>query len=103
MNHTSRSSGHCFLQLLAAGLVVFTCTPGFASWFSKGQPVPQWGLDAMKTDTPDYAKDASAVILYDEYVETVDGQGRAVEREREAIRILQPQGRGNTCAVGYDE
>lgn len=77
--------------------------PGFASWFSKGLPVPDWGMEANKTKTPDYAKDASAVILYDEYVETIDGQGRAVEREREAIRILKPQGRGNTCGVAHDE
>jgi hypothetical protein len=64
--------------------------------------VPQWGLDAYKTHTPDYVKDAASVILFDEYVETVDAQGRAVEREREAIRILKPQGRRNTCLVAYD-
>lgn len=78
-------------------------TPGFASWFNKGLPVPDWGLEAAKTKTPEYAKDAAAVILYDEYVETVDASGRAVEREREAIRILKPQGRGNTCGVAWDE
>lgn len=72
---------------------------GFAGWFSKGLPVPDWGMQAYKTRTPDYARDANAVILYDEYVETIDDQGRAVEREREAIRILKPQGRGNTCEV----
>ncbi len=102
MRHTRLLSGLFSLRIILAGLFVFACTPGFASWFSKGQPVPQWGLDAAKTPTPDYAKDASAVILYDEYVETIDGQGRAVEREREAIRILAPQGRGNNCAVSYD-
>lgn len=75
----------------------------FAGIFGNKAPVPQWGLDAYKTKTPDYAHDANAVILYDEYVETVDMQGRAVEREREAIRVLKPQGRGNTCAVAHDE
>ena len=88
---------------LACAALALGCAPGFASWFSKGQPVPDWGMEAYKTKTPDYAKDANAVILYDEYVETIDGQGRAVEREREAIRILKPQGRGNTCAVSFDE
>lgn len=83
-------------------LVLGTCYPGSASWRSKNEPVPQWGLDAAKTKTPEYAKAAAAVILYDEYVDTVDGQGRAVERERQAIRILKPQGRGNTCEVNYD-
>jgi hypothetical protein len=63
---------------------------------------PQWGLDAAKTKTPIYAKDSPAVILYDEYLETIDAYGRAVEREREAIRILKPQGKGNTCGVSYD-
>ena len=29
-------------------------------------------------------------------------QGRAVEREREAIRILKPQARGEGCEVSYD-
>ena len=64
--------------------------------------MPDWGMAAYKTHTPDYAKDASAVILYDEYVETIDANGRATEREREAIRILKPQGRRDTCEVGYD-
>ncbi|MDE3202391.1 MAG: DUF3857 domain-containing protein [Acidobacteriota bacterium] len=84
-------------------LLCLGAVPCNANWFSKGQPVPQWGLDAYKTKTPDYAGDASAVILFDEYIETIDAQGRAVEREREAIRILKPQGRGNSCAVTYTE
>ncbi|MGO8934992.1 MAG: DUF3857 domain-containing protein [Terracidiphilus sp.] len=66
------------------------------------EPVPQWALDATKTPTPDYAKNSSSVILSDEYVETIDGQGRAVEREREAIRILQPQSRNDACELSYD-
>ena len=90
-------------RILAAALLIATCNPASASWLQKGQPVPQWGLDAAKTHTPDYAGDASAVILYDEYLESIDHQGRAVEREREVIRILKPQGRGNTCAVQYAE
>jgi transglutaminase-like putative cysteine protease len=89
-------------RVVAAALFAFACQPGFAGLFDKSQPVPEWGLTAFKTHTPDYARDSSAVILYDEYLETVDDQGRAVEREREAIRILQPQGRHTTCEVGYD-
>jgi hypothetical protein len=82
---------------------MLACNPIHANIFGKStQPIPQWGLDAAKTHTPDYDKDASAVILFDEYVETIDAQGRAVEREREAIRILKPQGRRNSCAVSYD-
>ncbi len=90
------------LVMLPLILLAVVPTPGSAGIFNKNQPVPDWALEANKTHTPDYAKDASAVILYDEYVETIDGKGRAIEREREAIRILKPQGRHNTCEVGYD-
>ncbi|HTX77875.1 MAG TPA: DUF3857 domain-containing transglutaminase family protein [Terracidiphilus sp.] len=92
---------------LAKGVVVIialgACPASRASWFSKGQPVPDWGMQAYKTKTPDYARDASAVILYDEYVETVDAQGRATERHRKVYRILKPQGRRDEgCAVEHD-
>jgi hypothetical protein len=89
--------------LLAAAMCLIVSRSSFGSWFGKGQPVPPWGLDAAKTPVPDYAKESSSVILFDEYLETVDTQGRAVEREREAIRILKPQGRETTCEVNYDE
>jgi Domain of Unknown Function with PDB structure (DUF3857)/Transglutaminase-like superfamily len=85
---------------VAVLLLAAISTPGAA--FNKNQPLPDWAIEANKTHTPEYAKDASAVILYDEYVETIDANGRATEREREAIRILKPQGRHNTCEVGYD-
>ncbi len=69
----------------------------------KAQPAPQWAVDAAKTPTPPSAKDAPAVILYDEYLITVDDQNHAVERERWAVRILKPQGRGDShCSVTYD-
>jgi hypothetical protein len=78
---------------MMAALLVFVCNPSLASWFGKDkQDLPQWGLDAAKTPTPAYAKDAAAVVLFDEYLITVDVQGRAVEREREAIRILKAAG-----------
>ncbi len=84
-------------------LLLVAVSPAFASWFSKDKPIPDWGLEAAKTHTPDYAKDAAAVVLFDEYVETIDAQGRAVERERDAMRILKPQGRHDgVCGVSYD-
>jgi hypothetical protein len=74
-----------------------------AGIFNRDLPVPQWGLDAYKTHTPDYAKDARAVMLFDEVVDTIDGQGRATERERTAMRILAPQGRDDGyCHVSYN-
>ncbi len=97
----SRMYFACSAAALAVALL--SPLPVRASLFGHDKmDVPQWGVEAAKTRTPAYVKDASAVILYDEYVETVDAQGRAVERERKAIRILKPQGRGNTCEVSYD-
>ncbi|HEY2467012.1 MAG TPA: DUF3857 domain-containing protein [Terracidiphilus sp.] len=92
----------CPYRLWIAAALACIATPGFAGIFNHNLPVPDWALQAYKTHVPDYAKDASAVILYDEYVETIDASGRATEREREVIRILKPQGRQNTCEVGYD-
>src|SRR3954469_25322461 len=101
MRHSFRSFPG-FQRLCVAVLLGSSPIPGCAGMFSKNQPLPDWAVQANKTHVPDYAKDAAAVILYDEYVETIDSNGRATEREREAIRILKPQGRHNGCAVGYD-
>src|SRR5258708_32762409 len=87
---------------LLAAILLGACVPSFAGWFNKGLPVPDWGMEAYKTKTPDYAKDAAAVILYDEYVETIDASGRATERIRKVVRILKPQGRKPVCGLGYD-
>jgi hypothetical protein len=93
---------HCTIPLAIAALLL-CAVPAHAGIFgSKDSPVPQWGLDAAKTPTPSYVGDSASVILFDEYLESVDGQGRAVEREREAIRILKPQGRQEACRVAYD-
>jgi hypothetical protein len=87
---------------LSVALCCCAAVPASAGIFGKDSPVPQWGLDAAKTHTPAYAGDAASVILFDEYLESVDSQGRAVEREREAIRILKPQARHEACEVSYD-
>jgi hypothetical protein len=95
-----------FIRILALTVLISLSAAvpcAHAGIFGKDASVPDWGLDAYKTHTPDYAKDAPAVVLSDEYVETIDSQGRAVERERYAVRILQPQGRRFAeCAVSYD-
>jgi transglutaminase-like putative cysteine protease len=95
---------HSQYRTFTIGLAVLICATAQAGQkFGKDKmDVPQWALDAAKTETPAYAKEHASVILFDEYLETVDAQGRAVEREREAIRILKPQGRGDGCRVAYD-
>jgi Domain of Unknown Function with PDB structure (DUF3857)/Transglutaminase-like superfamily len=90
-----------FHSLLACELLVLGLSTAGAK--EKPQPAPQWVVDAAKTPTPASAKDSSAVVLFDEYLITVDGQNHAVERERSAIRILKPQGRSYShCSVSYD-
>jgi hypothetical protein len=66
--------------------------------------VPRFGaLDAAKTPTPSTAGDAPAVMLFEEYLITIDAQNRAVERQRYAVRILKPQGRSDAhCEAEYD-
>ena len=89
------------LALLAA-VAAFTGAVPAAAW-DKHEPAPQWAVDAAKTPTPASAKDSPAVVLFDEYLITFDNDNHAIEREREAIRILKPQGRGYThCSIGYD-
>ncbi|MGA2887678.1 MAG: DUF3857 domain-containing protein [Terracidiphilus sp.] len=102
MSSPLSSNSFRFSARLVAVLLL-AASPSFASWFGKDKQIPDWGLEAAKTHTPDYAKDAAAVVLFDEYLETVDAQGRAVERERYALRILKPQGRHDAlCRVSYD-
>jgi hypothetical protein len=89
------------LALLAA-VAAFTGAVPAAAW-DKHEPVPQWAVDAAKTPTPASAKDSPAVVLFDEYLITVDEQNHAVERERKAVRILKPQGREYAqCYAEYD-
>jgi hypothetical protein len=83
-------------------LAAFAGSAAAAVW-DRQDPAPQWAVEAAKTPTPSTAKDARAVVLFDEYLITVDGENHAVERERSAIRILKPQGRSRAhCSVWYD-
>jgi len=97
--------GSRFYQFVGMGIFLLGLVTGerWAIARDKPQPAPQWAVDAAKIPTPGSAKDSPAVVLSDEYVITVDAQNHAVEREREAVRILQPQGRGYShCSVDYD-
>jgi hypothetical protein len=94
----------CSLTILvAAGSLAVLVAPIPAAARDKPEPAPQWAVDAAKTPTPSSIKDASAVVLFDEYLITLDDQNRAVERERYAVRILKPQGRNHGhCEAEYD-
>jgi hypothetical protein len=97
------SSNPFRIYVTLAALFAFTASLAVANWFGKDKQIPDWGLEAAKTHVPDYAKDAARVVLFDEYLETVDAQGRAVERERQAFRILKPQARHDGfCGVAFD-
>jgi hypothetical protein len=87
---------------IAAVVTVAACAlPAVAK--DKPQPAPDWAVTASKTPTSANVKDASAEVLFDEHLITVDEHNRAVERERFAVRILKPQGRGYShCKIGYD-
>lgn len=90
------------LSRLAAGGLLFLSLAAHAK--EKKMPAPDWAVNAAKTATPATVGDAPAVVLWDEYTITVDAAFHAVERERVAVRILQPQGRSYAaCSITYDK
>ena len=94
MAHAQASS----LLILAA--LCGALSPGLVAL---AKPAPDWAVEAAKTPTPSIVRDATAVVLFDEILITVDEKHRAVERERSAVRVLKPLGRNLAhCSVGYD-
>lgn len=80
-----------YIALLSAtGLVL---APGSTSAWGGNQQLPDWMLVAANSQLPAYPPDIKALVLLDETVLTVRGEGKAVERHREVIKILRPQGR----------
>ena len=57
--------------------------------------VPQWALDAAKTETPAYGKEHASVILVDEYLETVDDRAAPSSGARGDSLHLEAEGRGD--------
>lgn len=102
MNRGAFAQVRCFALLAAAAWIALAgAQPALAR--DKNVPVPEWVVDAAKTPTPPTASHAPAVVLYDEYLITVDEQNHAVETERYAVRILEPQGREHAhCDAEYD-
>jgi hypothetical protein len=89
---------------LRTALILISIAAGFSiPAAAKNQPAPDWAVEAAKTATPANSGDAPAVLLFDEFLITVDEQNHAVERERSVMRILKPQGRELAhCAIEYD-
>ena len=95
------TAGFATWSIAALAAALGCALPALAT--DKPQPAPDWAVSASRTPTPASIKDASAVILFEEYLITVDAQNRAVERKRFAVRILKPQGRSYShCQIGYD-
>jgi hypothetical protein len=96
-------AGHLHFLIVTACCFAVLFGAALAAAKEKQQPAPDWAVNAAKTPTPANVGDASAVILFDEYLITVDDQNHALERERYAVRILKPQGREYShCAIEYD-
>jgi hypothetical protein len=90
-------------SLLAILVMVIALVGSLPALAKDKVPAPQWALDVAKTPTPSTVGDASAVMLFQEYLITVDEQNHAVERQRYAVRILKPQGRKEShCVAEYD-
>ena len=99
-----RHGSACRFLIFAACCSAALLGSHFAAAKEKSQPAPDWAINAAKTPTPANVGDASAVILLDDYLITVDEQNHAVERERFAVRILKPQGREfSHCEAEYDK
>jgi hypothetical protein len=65
-------------------------------------PVPEWVVQASAGSLlPRYPAETKAVILLDDILITVGPDGKATERERQAIKILRPQGREYAEIVGW--
>jgi hypothetical protein len=61
--------------------------------------VPEWVQQAATMKCPTYGKDVPAIVLLNEDIKTVDGEGRVSETRNFAVRILRREGR--EYAVGH--
>ena len=99
--HRGRGTSSRWVWAVAVGLAVAFPRAAHAK---RMQPLPEWAVAAAKTPTPIGARKARAVVLSDNYLITVDSQNHAVERERWAVRILEPEGRSAArCMAEYDK
>lgn len=63
--------------------------------------VPGWLQSASAIKAPGYEKSVSAVVLHKEQHVTLNGDGKLVTVERQAVRILNREGRREAAAVAF--
>jgi len=89
-------------RTVCLGILLFAIT-GLASVQSArptiADDVPVWLKQAAAATVPTYEKDVPAVVLYDESIVTVSGDGRIHTVNSFAIRILRSEGRQFARAV----
>lgn len=75
------------------GLLSAMLFPPAALAFGHSDAVPDWMRAAAAQTLPKYPAETDAVVLLSDTVYTVTPDGHAVERHREVVKILRPQGR----------
>lgn len=90
------------LNLSAKAAVLMAVAP--LSLSASSNTVPDWVKTAAQQPVPHLPESTRAVVLLDDETYTVDAKGQAVIHEREVIKILRPQGRGEAVpSVWYDK
>jgi hypothetical protein len=64
-----------------------------ASLAHAADTLPDWVTQAASARLPAYSSETKAVVLMQDDLVTVQADGKALERHREVIKILRPQGR----------
>ncbi len=72
--------------------------------FAKPDSVPDWVRAAAGQPLPTYSAETKAVVLLKDITYTVAPGGGAVEHVRRVVKILRPQGRGESVVrIGFDK
>ncbi len=85
----------CLVLLIVAFVSVF------ASNARGGNDVPVWLRQAAASTPPTYEKDVPAVVLLDEQLVSLSGEGKLVSENNYAIKLLTREGRRFAMAQAY--
>ena len=90
------------MKKMASSLsVMFALAYGAAAYASSPPPVPDWFTQAAAAPLPPHDPEAKAVVLLEDKLITVQPDGKAVERFRQVVKILRPQGRRYTEPMAW--